>query len=146
MGTHWLGEDFLRPLPERVHSQRPPYPPEFHVGIPFGGILFRDLQDPRATNAGGVRGAVEAARGQQLRRRMEEPRTPLGRSGLFHGFATRPVAQASPAIHKNQISRTRTTPNRASVTRDLVSLYGAGVPESDGVSGFGVAAVDKHDG
>ena len=26
MGTHWLGEDFLSPLPERVHGQRPPVP------------------------------------------------------------------------------------------------------------------------
>ena len=45
MGTHWLGEDFLSPLPERVHGQRPPMPcrPDFDVGIPFGGILFRDL-------------------------------------------------------------------------------------------------------
>jgi len=22
MGTHWLGEDFLRPLPERINRQR----------------------------------------------------------------------------------------------------------------------------
>ena len=46
MGTHWLGEDFLRPLPERRH---PPVPcrPDFDVGIPFGGILFRDLAKMR---------------------------------------------------------------------------------------------------
>jgi hypothetical protein len=39
MGTHWLGEDYLRPLP----TQREPLPrPDFHVGIPFGGVLYRD--------------------------------------------------------------------------------------------------------
>ena len=45
MGTHWLGEDFLSPLPQRINRQRPPVPcrPDFHVGVPFGGILFRDL-------------------------------------------------------------------------------------------------------
>ena len=47
MGTHWLGEDFLRPLPERVHRQ-PPLPrwpdfPDFHLEIPFGGVLYRDV-------------------------------------------------------------------------------------------------------
>ena len=46
--TDWLYSDYLRPLPEPVHGQRPPLPcrPDFHVGILFGG---------------GIRGAVEAA-------------------------------------------------------------------------------------
>lgn len=44
MTTHWLYSDYLRPLPERIGRQHPPLPcrPDFHVGIPFGGILFRD--------------------------------------------------------------------------------------------------------
>ena len=49
MGTHWLGEDFLSPLPQRVHGQRPSVPcqPDFHVGIPFGGALYRPrIHDP----------------------------------------------------------------------------------------------------
>ena len=41
MGTHWLREDFLSPLPERRHLPLP-CRPDFHVGVPFGGILFRD--------------------------------------------------------------------------------------------------------
>ena len=47
MGTHWLGEDFLRPLPQRINRQRPPCRPDFHVGTPFGGILFRDRHKSR---------------------------------------------------------------------------------------------------
>lgn len=41
MTTDWLYSDYLRPL--RINGQHPPCRPDFHVGIPFGGILFRDL-------------------------------------------------------------------------------------------------------
>ena len=40
MTTDWLYSDYLRPL--RVDGQPLPCRPDFHVGIPFGGILFRD--------------------------------------------------------------------------------------------------------
>ena len=47
--TEWIREDYLRPLP----TQREPLPwpdfPDFHLGIRLTG--------------GGIRGAVEAARG-----------------------------------------------------------------------------------
>ena len=51
--TDWIREDYLRPLP----TQREPWPcrPDFHVGIPFGGILFRDLPKIRGAAESGSR-------------------------------------------------------------------------------------------
>ena len=39
--TDWIREDYLRPLPKH----RPPWPdfPDVHLGIPFGGVLCRDV-------------------------------------------------------------------------------------------------------
>ena len=65
MGTHWLGEDFLSPLPQRINRQRPPVPcrPDFDLGIPFGGILFRDR--PK------IRELPSAAEYEKLPKRLE---------------------------------------------------------------------------
>ena len=38
MTTDWLYSDYLRPLP----TQREPWP-DVHLGIPFGGVLYRDV-------------------------------------------------------------------------------------------------------
>ena len=107
MGTHWLGEDFLRPLPQRVHRQRPPYPPDFHVGLPFGGTLYRDFHKirelkrlevqtvvpahERAPNAAGTLGAVHCTRTCYLR--LALPRAASVKDRFDLGGAKRTVEE-----------------------------------------------------
>ena len=61
MGTHWLGEDYLRPLPSQPIPL--PYRPDSYVGIPFGGILDRNLSK---------RELLTAEQYAALRKRLED--------------------------------------------------------------------------
>ena len=62
--TDWIREDYLRPLP----TQRELWPDfqDVHLGIPFGGVLYRDVSQARAAECGGS-GTAEADRVRRAR-------------------------------------------------------------------------------